>query len=237
MSLKKKLLFLCLLFIFSSANDKVKIITDSNIDELMTNSDRRLIIIFYVDNCEECDQPHNDVLNGLEWDESKAYIGKINCADFRQTCLKRFDIKYVPLVIIIENNTLYDSSFGDDFTKQNVLNAVTMPITSSGKKIPSPETFLKIIKRDAKLILEIIHDILETQLEGHIDWSNYNNTIALIGILSMTISIIFSLIVTKSCQYCCERRTFVRVSKNNPPIPIIIKRRYNKTLESFCLLK
>ena len=204
--LKIKLTILSFLYVFLLGNDKIQKLGDWNFDYYTKNSDKRWLIVLYMERCGHCITLHRDVLDTLEWDLSKASVGTVNCGEFRSTCQYRFGIQYIPVMYVIENNLIYDYPF-DTNSKENVLKFLTMPLDiANGRPVPAAESLYTTLTRDTIAFIDKIHPKVQQKLEGVVEWNSTNYTLGLlIGIILLGIIMLF-MILKVLCNCCCRNK-------------------------------
>ena len=214
-------LFTLKLFLFSIlsalllANQNIKYLGDWDFDYHTKNSEKRWLVYFYADFCGHCRHFQQDIMDKLEWNFNNANIGKVNCGEFRSTCLHRFAVDYIPRLYIIENNTLYDFPFSS-LSKENVLESLTIDLDpAKGRPVPQAESIFTTLNRDFHATLEKIHSkidhFLHEKFEGKTEWYNINYTLGVLAGISFIGTIILLLILRSLCRcfcsLCCRRKT------------------------------
>jgi len=215
MKLTLKLFIFSVLTVIILANQNIKYLGDWDFDYHTRNSEKRWLVYFYADFCGHCRHFQQDVMDKLELDYSNANIGKVNCGEFRSTCLHRFAVDYIPRLYLIENNTLYDFPFSS-LSRENVLESLTMALDPTrGRPVPKAESIFTTLNRDFQTTLEKIHSkvdrFLHEKFEGKTEWYNINYTLGILAGLSFIGSIllilIFRMICRCLCGLCCRRKT------------------------------
>ena len=230
MDFKLKFLILAIFLVLITANNKIKYLGDWDFDYYTKNSDRRWLILFYMDSCGYC-RNVKAVFDTLDWDESTGYIAKLNCGEFRSTCT-RFNINSIPQVYLIENNILYDYP-QKTFSHETILKALTEPLDqASGRAVPPPESFYTTFSRDFRAFIEVLHrridPFIKANLNGFMNWHDVSYTIGLLGFVCFVSLMIVGFILKKLCNCCCGKRKKVRNLSLDPILKDLINEVWEK---------
>ena len=162
------------------------------------NEKKKLLILFYIENCIFCEQGvktiENEIINDYD-DESGIIFGKIN-VDSENMLSHKFKIKKIPSIILIQGEYFYELNQKPD--KYSIKDLIDLPKDNAkGKKIPEHfniiEKILNIIDMTVNFIIKLFYSMLKISLNKNI-------------IISILIVIFFSflwLIQKLLCFICC----------------------------------
>lgn len=162
------------------------------------NENKKLLILFYIENCIFCEQAvktiENEIINDYD-DESGIIFGKIN-VDSENMLSHEFKIKKIPSIILIQGEYFYELNQKPD--KYSIKDLIDLPKDNAkGKKIPEHftiiEKILNIIDMTVNFIIKLFYSMLKISLNKNI-------------IISILIVIFFSflwLIQKLLCFICC----------------------------------
>jgi len=162
------------------------------------NENKKLLILFYIENCIFCEQAvktiENEIINDYD-DESGIIFGKIN-VDSENMLSHKFKIKKIPSIILIQGEYFYELNQKPD--KYSIKDLIDLPKDNAkGKKIPEHfniiEKILNIIDMTVNFIIKLFYSMLKISLNKNI-------------IISILIVIFFSflwLIQKLLCFICC----------------------------------
>ena len=162
------------------------------------NEKKKLLILFYIENCIFCEQAvktiENEIINDYD-DESGIIFGKIN-VDSENMLSHKFKIKKIPSIILIQGEYFYELNQKPD--KYSIKDLIDLPKDNAkGKKIPEHftiiEKILNIIDMTVNFIIKLFYSMLKISLNKNI-------------IISILIVIFFSflwLIQKLLCFICC----------------------------------
>ena len=162
------------------------------------NENKKLLILFYIENCIFCEQAvktiENEIINDYD-DESGIIFGKIN-VDSENMLSYKFKIKKIPSIILIQGEYFYELNQKPD--KYSIKDLIDLPKDNAkGKKIPEHfniiEKILNIIDMSVNFIIKLFYSMLKISLNKNI-------------IISILIVIFFSflwLIQKLLCFICC----------------------------------
>jgi len=180
------------------------------IESNINDKNKILLIIFYANNCENCQEAlniiYNDIIN--EYKNNKIQFGKINC-DLRENIWLniRFNITRIPYIILVKGNNYYELNSNYDKYEINSF------INDKKDKIE-----LLNIPNKINLIKKILIIINLAHYSTNIYSQKYFNTKISINII-LFIIILFFIIIFWIIYYifilCCCNLFFFKFRKKN----------------------
>ena len=180
------------------------------IESNLNDKNKILLIIFYANNCENCQEALNIISNDIinEYKDNKIQFGKINCDLGENIWLNiRFNITRIPYIILIKGNNYYE--LNSNYDKYEIYRF----INDKKDKIE-----LLNIPNKINLIKKILIIINLAHYNTNIYSKKYFNTkisINLMIFMIILLFIIFFWIIYYIVIFCCCNLRFYKFWKKN----------------------
>ena len=215
------IIFISILINILSSSQFLEINRDyfqSYLNENKDNENKKLLLIFYKNNCTYCEEALNTIENKVIQNyniDSGIKFGKINVDIENNIWVNlQFNIKRIPYIILIEGNYFYELKQKPD--EYSLKDFIDLEKDNSEKKIIPKEinTIRKIviiINLTINFIFQGIYSIFKISLNKNII------IFILLIILFLFFWLLQTIIYSICCQFCCKRKKGkeINVKKND----------------------